>query len=128
MSVQEILIVSADLSRSTGLEMSIYRLSQNAQVVLATTGLAALNRLRERVFDIILADIELPHMSGFELAMAANHDSPQSTVILMADRFDKSQGQAVAAYPPNVKSVLKRPVSIAQLWSIVQANRVEYLG
>ena len=46
----------------------------NFEVVVARDGIEALERLEERVPDLMLLDIEMPRMDGYELATAMRAD------------------------------------------------------
>ena len=47
----------------------------DADVVEATNGAAALERLREETFDVVVTDIEMPTLGGFELLSAIRRDA-----------------------------------------------------
>ncbi|MDJ0851633.1 MAG: response regulator [Myxococcota bacterium] len=47
------------------------------EVETAGDGLAALERLRERAFDVLVTDLEMPRMDGYELCQAIRDDLPE---------------------------------------------------
>jgi len=47
----------------------------DADVVEAANGAAALERLREAAFDVVVTDIEMPALGGFELLSAIRRDA-----------------------------------------------------
>ena len=53
------------------------------QVALASDGREALSLLAERKFDIVISDIKMPEMNGFELLQAIKRDYPTTAVIMM---------------------------------------------
>ena len=122
MRIQRILIASGDLSRAASLESNFRRFSRNCRVVIAGSGPGAMKWLREEAFDVILADCELPQTGGTDLALAAEHHAPEATVILMAGESEHHEERTTVARTANVRSVLTRPLGIAQLWSIAQTN------
>ena len=72
------------------------------QVITAGNGLEALNRLKEVVPDVILSDITMPHMDGYQLCkmIRGNSVTKQIPVIMLSGKdgiFDKLRGKMVGA-------------------------------
>ncbi len=72
------------------------------QVITAGNGLEALNRLKEVVPDVILSDITMPHMDGYQLCkmIRGNSVTRQIPVIMLSGKdgiFDKLRGKMVGA-------------------------------
>ncbi len=72
------------------------------QVITAGNGLEALNRLKEVVPDVILSDITMPHMDGYQLCkmIRGNATTRQIPVIMLSGKdgiFDKLRGKMVGA-------------------------------
>ena len=72
------------------------------QVITAGNGLEALNRLKEIVPDVILSDITMPHMDGYQLCkmIRGNSVTRQIPVIMLSGKdgiFDKLRGKMVGA-------------------------------
>ena len=57
----------------------------------ATDGLAALREIREEVPDILLSDLNMPEMSGFELLSIIRRRFPVIYVIAMSGMFTENQ-------------------------------------
>jgi twitching motility two-component system response regulator PilG len=71
-------------------------------VITAGNGLEALNRLKEVVPDVILSDITMPHMDGYQLCkmIRGNSVTRQIPVIMLSGKdgiFDKLRGKMVGA-------------------------------
>ena len=60
----------------------------------ATDGVAALEELRAEVSDIVLSDLNMPRMSGFELLPVVRQEFPVARVVAMSSAFS---GSAVPA-------------------------------
>jgi DNA-binding NtrC family response regulator len=53
------------------------------RVVTAVDGVAALETLKLEKIDIVLSDMKMPRMNGFELLKAVKRDYPDKAVIIM---------------------------------------------
>jgi len=82
---QEILIVDDDASVRLSM---FYLLAEGGSTVrLAENGLEALARIREQVPHLLLSDLKMPGMSGFELLAIVRCRFPQIHVIAMSGAF-----------------------------------------
>jgi len=79
-------------------------------LINAAEPLAALELLRREAFDLLIADVSLPGISGVQLAQAAHGLRPGLSVLLVAAAADI--GQLAAA--PALKSIAK-PFSLREL-------------
>ena len=57
-------------------------------VAEAENGEAALRRIRENRFDVLITDVMMPGMSGLELLRAVKTDFPSTRVIIVTGRDD----------------------------------------
>jgi CheY-like chemotaxis protein len=88
----------------------------------AVGGLEALTEIRRRAPDILLSDLNMPRMSGFELLSIVRRRHPKIKVIAMSASYPMGvvpQGVAADAFYE------KDATSIAQLLLIVNAVRNE---
>lgn len=90
------------------------------RVVLAADGLQALERLQEERPAVVLSDIEMPRMDGFDLARnirgdAALHDLP---IIMITSRIAEKHREH--ALELGVNHYLGKPYSDEELLSLVQ--------
>jgi CheY-like chemotaxis protein len=63
-------------------------ISQGYDVSTAENGLAALSQLNREVPDIIISDLNMPEMSGFELLSLVHSRWPSVPVIAMSASYD----------------------------------------
>lgn len=88
------------------------QLSKNFVVETARNGVEALARLREHPFDIIVTDIMMPEMDGYELCKAVKNDaalSPIPVVFLTAKNDLESKVRALEC---GGESYIEKPFSI----------------
>ena len=92
------------------------------QVFAATNGLDALNQLKEVVPDLILSDINMPHMDGYQLCKmirgnAITHNVP---VVMLSGKdgiFDKLRGRLVGA-----TAYITKPFEIDSLLQLIDMH------
>lgn len=53
------------------------------QVTTASSGVDALNRIEERIFDLYMFDLKLPGMNGFELTEATLRHHPEAAIVIL---------------------------------------------
>ncbi len=84
-----------------------------------TSGEAALAALEETPWDVLLADIRMPGIGGFELTRCAKEQHPSTAVVLLTGRSaagDAEQGLALGA-----RDCLVKPVAIEELTRVLRA-------
>ncbi len=88
LSDREILVVDDDAAvRDSCVEILQ---AEGAHVASAANGRLALDLLRQRPFDLVLSDVVMPEMDGYELLLAARRLCPETHVVLMtAFYYDK---------------------------------------
>lgn len=91
------------------------------QVLLAEDGLAALSQLEQAVIDLVITDVEMPGLDGFELTRRVRADARWQAlpVIMITASDDKHQATARAA---GVDLVLGKPYADETL--LAQAQRL----
>src|SRR5947207_6818197 len=83
-----VLLVEDDPAARQGLELALRRLGY--QVRLAETGEAALNSIAEAAVDVVVLDVMLPGLDGFEVCRRLRRGSEAPVLMLTArgDDFD----------------------------------------
>ena len=124
MAEHAILIVEDD---STVRELLKYRLGKHYDVFTATNGQAALEKIEERIPDLIISDIMMPKMDGFALqsALQANKNTRVIPFIFLTARADEPARQEGAR--TGVDDYITKPFDMEQLLSRVERllERVE---
>jgi DNA-binding NtrC family response regulator len=93
MAHKRILLVDDRVSVLFLFKAGIERMGADYQVVTATDGLAALNELERRPFDLVVTDYSMPRMNGLELLRAIRLRQPGMCVIM----FTGSESEALKA-------------------------------
>jgi GAF domain-containing protein/ActR/RegA family two-component response regulator len=88
-------------------------------VVLASTGEEAIERLRSERFDVVLTDLGMPKVSGWEVARACKALSPKVPVVLVTGwGVELSQEELEAN---GVDAVLSKPLNVDRILDAVAA-------
>jgi PAS domain S-box-containing protein len=117
-----ILVVDDDL----GVCQSLAELlrAQGCEVVMATSAAEALGILAHRRFDLVLSDVVMPDMDGYDLYMELKEHRPDLPVILMTgylyDRDHVIKRSKLAGLASNV--LFKKPIDPERLKAIILAQ------
>lgn len=80
-------------------------------LVEARSGEEALDRLREREFAVVLLDVNMPGLDGFETArLIRARDSSRHTPIIFVTAFDADRAQVERAYTLGAVDFIPKPV------------------
>jgi two-component system, NtrC family, sensor kinase len=85
--------------------------------VIANTGRQGLNRLRQRLPDLILLDLQLPDISGLDLLRLIAQEGYDVPVILMTAHG--SEGIAVEAFRLGARNYLIKPFSETEAQAVI---------
>jgi CheY-like chemotaxis protein len=81
----QILVVDDDKSVRESVAMSL--MAAGYDVVAAEDGFRALSQLRKRLPDVVLSDLDMPGMSGFELLSVVRRRFPQISSVAMSGAY-----------------------------------------
>ncbi len=112
-----ILVVEDDASIQLGLRMSLERAGY--EVALAGDGRTGLEQLRNEHWDLLILDVMLPHLNGYELLSAMAHEGIDVSVLVLSartDEHDKVRGLDLGA-----EDYITKPFSIPELLARVRA-------
>jgi CheY-like chemotaxis protein len=105
-SAHDILVVDDDHAVRTSLEMLLTASSYSVRT--AEHGLEALFQLRQTQAALIISDLNMPQMSGFELLSVVRRRFPQIVVIAMSGAYESADdmpfGVAADAFYPKGRS------------------------
>lgn len=101
--------------------VQVYLLQRGWEFDEARDGAEALRKIRERPPDVVVSDVSMPVMDGFELCAAIRTDPrlkaiPVVLLTMLGDEASRLRGQLVGA-----NAFLTKPVSPARLKEAIQA-------
>ena len=88
-STCRILVVDDDSSVRESVAMSLTAAGHN--VVVAHNGFGALSKLRKSLPDVVVSDLDMPEMSGFELLSVIRRRFPQVLTVAMSGAYSGSE-------------------------------------
>ena len=93
---RRLLIVDDEETLTFSLYQSFILAKQNYEVVTASSGEEALEKIKEKPFDLVISDISMPGMSGLDLLSLIKQINPQTKVIIMtAYGSDEKREEAI---------------------------------
>jgi CheY-like chemotaxis protein len=117
-STKHILIVDDEESILTVLKGSLKKLGTDYQVVTAHDGFAALDRLKEQKFDLVISDYRMTEMDGLELLEAVRYLQPKARVIMMTAYHNSALATEVRKL--QAYHYLTKPLKISEFRRVVQ--------
>ena len=99
------------------------------EIVRATSGNEALKQLLRREFAVMLLDVQMPGMDGFEVAHYAR-DNPRTrdVPIIFVTAMNENEGNVLRGYGSGAVDLLFKPVNPQVLYSKVRVFLDLYLG
>jgi len=106
---RDILVVDDTAANLVAFEAALAPLG--CRLVLARSGPEALSRLLEQDFAMILLDVQMPGMSGYEAAqLIRSRDRSRATPIIFITAYSRDEDEVVAGYRLGAVDFLFKPV------------------
>lgn len=115
----KVLVVDDHPNAATMLARAISQLGPQVNVVSATSGVAALDQVKDEAADIVITDMVMPEMTGLELIeKLQNHPAGKPTFSYLITAYDVP-GLKVSARRLKVSDVIIKPVHPERVCQIV---------
>ncbi len=114
MPKKKILVVEDDADTVELLQMQLKQIGY-PDVLVATNGLDALDKAREKKPDLILLDIRLPGMNGFEVIRRLKADSQARPILILALTAKAMPGDREMCLESGCDGYLAKPILLRQL-------------
>ncbi len=115
--IKHILVIEDDLSILTGLQDNLSM--EGYEVSTAVNGIDGLNLILEKNFDLLILDIMLPGMNGFEICKKVKKEKPLLPIIILTAR--SSEMDKIAGLDYGADDYMCKPFSIAELLARIRA-------
>ncbi len=90
------------------------------QVVEAKDGAEALQIMKQRRFDLVISDYNMPNIDGLELVEHIRHYSDQPTVPVMMITSEQNQSRLAAIQSAEVSAICNKPLNYDTLQQMVR--------
>ena len=114
---KHILVVEDDLSILMGLEDNL--ITEGYEVSTATNGIDGLKLATEKKFDLLILDIMLPGMNGFEICKKIKKEKPLFPIIMLTAR--SSEMDKIAGLDYGADDYITKPFSLSELLARIRA-------
>jgi chemosensory pili system protein ChpA (sensor histidine kinase/response regulator) len=94
--------------------------NHNYEVITAKDGVDALEQLQERIPDLLLVDVEMPRMDGFQLAQNVRADARLRSIPIMMITSRSGQKHQDRAREAGANSYLTKPYKESDLLAKVE--------
>jgi DNA-binding NtrC family response regulator len=114
-----LLIVDDEPDIIEDLSQDLSDLRDDLEIISARSGYEALNHIMQGTVDILLSDIAMPDMNGYQLFARTKEYNPQLPVILMTGFGYDPNHVVVNAKKDGLQDVLFKPFSLAKLSALI---------
>ncbi len=113
MSADHILLVDDEEQIRKLLESSLQR--RGYEVAVASDGIEALRQIRSKMPDLIVTDVNMPNMNGFELTrrLRADHRTARVPIVMLSAR--KQADDILTGYAEGADEYIAKPIEMAVL-------------
>jgi DNA-binding response OmpR family regulator len=114
---KKILIVEDDLSIQIGIKDNL--LAEDYEVLVASNGLEGLKLASEEMIDLLILDIMLPGMNGFEICKKIKISKPLLPILMLTARSEEMD--KIAGLDYGADDYMTKPFSLSELLARVRA-------
>ena len=116
-----ILVVDDDRDICDVLERALS--SRGYRVRTAPDGESAVDRVRENKFDVIILDMKLPAMNGFETYLAIRDIRPDLVAVIVTGYWDEMSSLVQRSIEKGAYISLRKPVDMERLFQVLEEVR-----
>ena len=115
--VKRLLIVDDEETITFSLYRAFIKAPVDCEVITAESGEEAWERIQEKPFDVVITDLAMPGMDGFELLKRLKQEFPTTRVIIITAYGSDEKEQR--AYAIGADKYLEKPFDINELKNLV---------
>jgi len=112
---QNILVVDDEPSFRNVLKRVLVK--DGHKVTLAKDGLEGLHQLKNKSFDIVLTDINMPNMDGWEFLKNVDELYPEMKTVVITGVLSEEEIRREASLSPKI--IIRKPVSLKKIRKLI---------
>ncbi|MCF7793670.1 MAG: response regulator [Candidatus Cloacimonetes bacterium] len=116
----KILVVDDEVSMTDFLKVELKQCCKDLEVITKNTGYEALNRLMQGDIDLLLTDIAMPDMDGYELYKRARDYDENIPIIMMTGFGYDPNHTVVKSRQDGLQDVLFKPFDVDKLFALIK--------
>ncbi|WP_339866003.1 response regulator [uncultured Algoriphagus sp.] len=116
--INRILLLDDDRIQKILFEKRLLKIDPGIKIVYFDTPSKALEFLKSESVDLLISDLNLPEMSGWEFVQEASNYCPDSKVVLQSGSVDKLEFER-ASSDPRISEIFEKPLSDSDLRAIL---------
>jgi CheY-like chemotaxis protein len=121
-------ILLVDDSRVTRELMKVYLIARDVELLEAADGFEAVDVIRSRRPDLVLADLRMPRLDGFGLCAAIQADPDLARIpIVILSSYANAEGE-LRLRAAGAREVLRKPIQPQPLLEVVRRHLVPGIG
>lgn len=117
-SIHKILLLDDDKIQKILLEKRLFKINSGIKIVYFDMPSKAINFLKSESVDLLLIDLNLPEMSGWEFVDEIENLIPNSRVILQSGSVEREELQR-ASSDNRISQIFEKPLSESDLRAIL---------
>ncbi len=94
--------------------------ARNCELVQAAHGYTGLEYAKKNKPDLILLDINLPDIDGYEIAQRLREDPETSLIPIVAVTANALKGDAENAIAAGCDAYISKPINVRELWENIR--------
>ncbi len=115
-----LLVEDMELNRMLAIEL-LQRNYKNAEIDIAENGKAALKKLEDNGYDLILMDVKMPVMDGYESALKIRRNKQLDHLPILAMTANAIEDQIQKCFEAGMNDCLTKPIDEAELREKINA-------
>ncbi len=115
-------VLLVDDSRVTREVIKVYLIARDVRLVEACDGIEALQRVREDHPDLVLADIRMPRLDGFDLCRALQSDPATKGIPVLILTSNADPATVERCHEAGAREVLRKPIQPRPLLDAVRRH------
>ena len=118
--IKNVLLVDDDTEMLHALKEGFKKYQESFAVLLAEDGLQALTRLKRNIISLVVTDLKMPNMDGFEATAKIRQQRNSAPLPIIALTANAMEGDREKCLNAGMDDYISKPIDRAKLFSILE--------